>query len=159
MPWARISTRWGVFYAASDGEHVTELRFPGPAPGALQQPSAPVERLARQLEDYFGGKRTPFDVPLLAHGTELQRAVWAELTKVPYGTTITYGDLAAKLGRPRAARAVGQAVGANPIPIVIPCHRVLPAAGGVGGFGPGPDWKRRLLSLENARYSEKPSPR
>lgn len=138
---------------------MTELRFPGPAPGALQPPPAPVERLAHQLEDYFGGKRTAFDVPLLARGTEFQRAVWAELTKVRYGTTITYGELAAKVGRPRSARSVGGAVGANPIPIVIPCHRVLPATGGVGGFGPGPDWKRRLLALENARYSEKPSPR
>ena len=151
MSWARIGTPWGGFYAASDGQFVIELRFPGPAPGELGPPPPMVELLARQLGDYLDGKRTTFDVPLLAHGTKSQRAVWAELAKIPYGTTVTYGDLAAKVGRPRSARAVGGAVGANPIPILIPCHRVVPARGGLGGFGPGPSWKERLLALEGAR--------
>lgn len=150
MPWARIVTHWGGFYAASDGPYVTELRFPGPIPGELRSPEPVVETLALQLEDYLRGRRTAFDVPILFHGTALRRVVWAELAKIPYGTTVTYGSLAAAVGRPRSARAVGQAVGANPIPIIIPCHRVLPAAGGLGGFGPGTTWKRRLLALEGA---------
>jgi len=150
MPWARIVTHWGGFYAASDGQHVTELRFPGQAPGELRPPAPVVETLALQLEEYLRGRRTAFDVPILLQGTAFQRAVWAALAKIPYGTTITYGSLAAAVRRPRSARAVGQAVGANPIPLVIPCHRVLPAAGGLGGFGPGTTWKRRLLVLEGA---------
>ena len=148
MPWARIVTHWGGFYAGSDGQYVTELRFPGQTHGELRPPGPVVETLALQLEEYLRGRRTAFDVPILLHGTAFQRAVWARLAKIPYGTTVTYGSLAAAMGRPRSARAVGQAVGANPIPLVIPCHRVLPAAGGLGGFGPGTTWKRRLLVLE-----------
>lgn len=158
MAWARMATPWGEFYASTDAG-IAELRFPGAPPGEMAVPTPVVERLARELREYFQGVRTTFDLPLSLRGTKFQIAVWEELRTVPYGTTVTYGELARRVGRPRSARAVGQAVGANPVPIVIPCHRVLPIAGGLGGFGPGPDWKQRLLDLEGALYSEKPSPR
>lgn len=139
---------------------MVELRFPG-SPGGELGPRTPiVEQLARELTEYLCGTRRKFGVPTRAGGTPFQQAVWNELVKIPYGTTITYGDLAARVGRPRAARAVGQAVGANPIPILIPCHRVLPAGGGGGGFSAGEEWKVRLLALEGASpYREKASPR
>ena len=150
MPWAQVATPWGEFYAAAEGENLVELRFPGPPPGELRPPPPVVETLTRQLGEYFRGTRTAFDLPLALHGTEFQRVVWRELARIPYGAAVAYGELAARVGRPRAARAVGQAVGANPVPILIPCHRVLPASGGLGGFGPGLTWKQRLLALEGA---------
>ena len=104
----------------------------------------------RQLGEYFRGHRRQFDLPLDLRGTAFQRAVWTELMRIPYGTTISYGELAARIGRPRAARAVGAAVGANPVPIVIPCHRVIGKTGALVGFGGGLDLKRRLLALEHA---------
>ncbi len=142
----------------ADRRGIAELRFPGAPPGELAAPTPIVEKLARELGEYFQGGRTTFDLPLLLQGTAFQIAVWEELRKIPYGTAITYGELAATVGRPRSARAVGQAVGANPVPIVIPCHRVLPISGGLGGFGPGTDWKRRLLDLEGASPGQ-PRPR
>lgn len=154
-----MATQWGEFYAVAQGQSIAELRFPGPPPGEIGPSIPAVDRLARELREYLQGTRTVFDLPLFLQGTESQIAVWQELCRIPYGTTVTYGELARRVGRPRSARAVGQAVGANPVPIVIPCHRVLPMTGGLGGFGPGLQWKRWLLDLEGARYSEKPSPR
>ncbi|MBC7221227.1 methylated-DNA--[protein]-cysteine S-methyltransferase [Candidatus Bipolaricaulota bacterium] len=151
MSWACVPTPWGEFYAGTDGASIIALRFPGPRPGELGPPTPLHDRLAAELGEYLAGRRREFGVPFLARGTPFQQAVWKELVNIPYGTTITYRELASRLARPRAARAVGQALAANPLPILIPCHRVLPAGGGVGGFGPGPDWKRRLLALEGAR--------
>ena len=106
-----------------------------------------LERTAAELGEYFAGTRTTFTVTAAPLGTAFQCAVWRELATVPYGETLTYGELAARVGNPRAARAVGQAVGANPCIIVIPCHRVL-AANGLGGFGGGIERKKALLALE-----------
>lgn len=103
--------------------------------------------VARQLEDYAAGRREDFDVPLDERGTPFQRQVWAALRRIPFGRTVTYGELAEQLGKPGAARAVGTANGSNPIPIVTPCHRVV-ARDGLGGFTGGLDLKRRLLGLE-----------
>lgn len=150
MSWARVATPWGEFHASADGRGIAKLRFPGAPPGEMAAPTPVLEKLARELREYFQGVRTTFDLPLFLQGTKFQIAVWEELRRIPYGTTVSYGELARRVGRPRSARAVGQAVGANPVPILIPCHRVLPIAGGLGGFGPGPDWKRRLLALEGA---------
>jgi methylated-DNA-[protein]-cysteine S-methyltransferase len=150
IAWSAIATPWGEFYGRAEGPNIVELRFPGLVPGEVAASTPMVDRLARELREYFQGTRRVFDLPLSLRGTEFQTAVWAELRKIPYGTTVSYSELARRVGRPRSARAVGQAVGANPIPILVPCHRVLPAAGGVGGFGPGPEWKRRLLALEGA---------
>ena len=108
----------------------------------------PFERAIAQLEEYFTGARRHFELPLAPEGSSFQLAVWAMLRRIPYGETITYGELARRLGRSSAARAVGAANGQNPIPIVIPCHRVIGSDGSLTGFGGGLDAKRRLLALE-----------
>lgn len=108
-------------------------------------------QLMGELAAYFGGDAKPFSVPLdLASATPFQRKVWAELRRIPSGTTLGYRELARRVGAPRAARAVGQAVGANPIPIVIPCHRVIRSNGALGGFSAGLEIKRWLLHHEGS---------
>jgi methylated-DNA-[protein]-cysteine S-methyltransferase len=102
----------------------------------------------RQLEEYFAGKRREFDLPLSPVGTPFELAVWEELKKIPFGETRSYGEIAAALGRHGSARAVGRANGANPIPIVVPCHRVIGADGSLTGFGGGLEAKSRLLEIE-----------
>jgi len=106
------------------------------------------ESVRRQLEEYFGGGRREFELALKPAGTDFERSVWAELVKIPYGQTLSYGEIAARLGRPGASRAVGRANGANPIAIVVPCHRVIGADGSLTGYAGGIDIKERLLRLE-----------
>jgi methylated-DNA-[protein]-cysteine S-methyltransferase len=101
-----------------------------------------------QLSEYFEGKRKTFELELAPEGTDFQKAVWDELTRVPYGSTLSYGELARRIGRADAVRAVGAANGANPIPIVIPCHRVVGSNGSLTGYGGGLDRKKWLLALE-----------
>ena len=101
-----------------------------------------------QLAEYFAGGRQAFDLPLELGGTPFQRAVWTALREIPYGETVTYGELARRLDRPAAVRAVGAANGRNPIAVVVPCHRVIGADGSLTGFGGGLDRKRALLELE-----------
>ncbi|MCK5644346.1 MAG: methylated-DNA--[protein]-cysteine S-methyltransferase [Gammaproteobacteria bacterium] len=103
-----------------------------------------------QLREYFSGTRHEFDLPLDVRGTAFQRAVWAEVAHIPYGATTTYGEIAQRIGRPGAARAVGAANGANPLPILIPCHRVIGAGGSLTGYGGGVNVKAALLQLEGA---------
>jgi len=117
-------------------------------------PPAKTESVERELTEYFAGRRQRFSLPLRLTGTPFQRKIWEELLTVPFGRTVTYGELAAAAGRPGASRAAGSAVGSNPISVVVPCHRVLPAAGGVGNYGGGSARKRRLLELEGAAVSE-----
>jgi methylated-DNA-[protein]-cysteine S-methyltransferase len=107
-------------------------------------------RTKRQLGEYFDGTRRTFDLPLAPDGTDFQRAVWHALTTIPYGTTRTYFDVAVCVDHPKAVRAVGAANGANPIPIVIPCHRVIGSDGSLTGFGGGLETKRWLLDLERS---------
>jgi methylated-DNA-[protein]-cysteine S-methyltransferase len=110
------------------------------------------EETIRQLSEYFAGNRREFDLPLhYESGTDFQRAVWDELCGIPYGETTTYGELAASLEKPGAARAVGSACGANPLPIVVPCHRVLRGNGGLGGFAYDLRIKSDLLELEGVK--------
>ena len=104
----------------------------------------------RQLDEYFAGTRTAFDLPLRLHGTAFQVEVWEQLRRIPYGETISYGELAKRVDRPEAARAVGAANGQNPIAIVVPCHRVIGADGSLTGFGGGLHVKRFLLEHEGA---------
>ena len=106
----------------------------------------------KQLEEYFAGKRTSFDIPVAPIGTEFQKQVWKSLNEIPFGKTATYGDQALKLGKPSASRAVGAANGKNPIPIIIPCHRVIGADGSLTGFSGGLDIKKKLLRLENSEF-------
>ena len=112
--------------------------------------SALLARVRRQLTEYFEGTRTTFDLPLDAAGSAFERRVWDLLRTVPYGATTSYGELARRLGDPRATRAVGAANGKNPIPIIVPCHRVVGARGELTGFGGGLDRKRWLLEHEGA---------
>jgi len=102
----------------------------------------------RQLTEYFAGDRTGFDVALADQGTPFQRDVWRALRDIPYGETVSYGELARRIGRPRAVRAVGLANGRNPIAVIVPCHRVIGADGSLTGYGGGTARKRRLLELE-----------
>lgn len=115
---------------------------------ALREDTERTADLARQLDEYFAGERETFDLELAPEGTAFQRAVWDRLCAIPPGETRSYGDLARELDKPKAFRAVGQANGRNPIPIVIPCHRVIAADGTLGGYSSGLDRKRRLLALE-----------
>lgn len=108
--------------------------------------------LRRQLEEFFTGDRQDFDLPLSPRGTEFQHRVWRHLREIPYGETRSYGELAAELGKPNASRAVGRANATNPIPILVPCHRVIGANGSLTGFGGGLPAKTALLELE-ARHS------
>lgn len=103
-----------------------------------------------QLAEYFAGRRQDFDLPLAPAGTEFQRAVWEELRRIPYGETISYRELAERVGNPRASRAVGRANATNPVAIAIPCHRVIASDGGLTGYAFGVERKRALLDLERA---------
>ncbi|MFY2558665.1 methylated-DNA--[protein]-cysteine S-methyltransferase [Corallococcus terminator] len=104
----------------------------------------------KQLDEYFAGKRRGFELPLAPQGTQFQRQVWLELANIPFGGTISYAELALRLDRPTATRAVGAANGRNPIPIVLPCHRVIGSNGSLTGFGGGLPTKQFLLRLEGA---------
>jgi len=140
---------------AAAGDHAVD----GPvAPGddATGGPAAGVlDEARRQLAEYFDGRRQTFDLPTAAAGTAFQRLVWRELAGVGYGCTATYAELARAIGRPRAARAVGAALARNPLPLVVPCHRVIGAGGDLRGFGlGGTAVKRRLLDAETARLAD-----
>jgi methylated-DNA-[protein]-cysteine S-methyltransferase len=108
----------------------------------------PFEAVRAQLAEYFDGRRTSFDVPLAMEGTGFQRRVWGALREIPYGETVSYGEIARRVGEPDSARAVGVANGGNPIAVIVPCHRVIGADGSLTGFGGGLDRKRILLDLE-----------
>lgn len=105
--------------------------------------------VVKQLKSYFAGELRNFELPLLPEGTYFQKSVWTELRNIPYGETVSYQELAKRVGKPKAARAVGAANGANPIPIIIPCHRVIGGDGSLTGFGGGLPLKRKLLELES----------
>ncbi|GAA0343633.1 methylated-DNA--[protein]-cysteine S-methyltransferase [Actinoallomurus spadix] len=109
---------------------------------------APFGAAIGQLEEYFAGRRTVFDLPLAPAGTAFQRRVWAALREIPFGGTVSYGELAERIGRPTAARAVGLANGKNPIGIILPCHRVVGSTGDLTGYGGGLHRKRHLLAFE-----------
>lgn len=154
-----IPSPLGGLFAASDGRAITALYtpghrlHPGPEPGSAS--SAPVLLdLGRQLDEYFGGQRREFDLPLAAVGTPFQQAVWTELGRIPYGSTAGYGQIAARLGRPAAVRAVGAANGRNPLSVLVPCHRVVGADGSLTGYAGGMAAKRWLLEHERAIAGE-----
>jgi methylated-DNA-[protein]-cysteine S-methyltransferase len=122
-----------------------------PTPGAewIQNGTKePLQAAGQQLQEYFAGKRREFDLPLNPQGTEFQQRVWRELTKIPFGETRSYGQLAKRIGNPNGSRAVGLANGRNPIAIIVPCHRVIGADGSLTGFGGGIERKEWLLSHE-----------
>lgn len=136
------------------GEDVTSSRL---ACGDCTSSGLLLAEAGRQLGEYFAGLRTEFDLSLELGGTPFQQLVWAELLRIPYGETATYGELAERIGRPTAARAVGLANGRNPISIVVPCHRVIGSSGDLTGYGGGIDRKRQLLDWERqVRYGTRP---
>jgi len=143
----------GRLLVTAEGSLLTGLYMSGhkgrPAPQPdWQRADEPLRAVRRQLEDYFTGRRQTFDMPLRMAGTSFQQLVWKALVRIPFGTTITYAQLAARIGRPGAARAVGHANSRNPISIVVPCHRVIGADGALAGYAGGLDKKRWLLDLE-----------
>jgi methylated-DNA-[protein]-cysteine S-methyltransferase len=153
--WHEIDSPVGRLLLAGDGRSLIHLGFqsgprPQVPPGGWIADAAPFAAAIGQLGEYFAGRRHGFDLPLAPRGTEFQRRVWRALTEIPYGKTISYGELARRIGQPSASRAVGLANGANPLPIVVPCHRVIGANGSLTGFGGGLPIKRRLLALEGS---------
>lgn len=152
-----VETPIGPLLVTASGTAVTEVLLPNTGAAAMgSSPGRAPEVLrtaARQLEEYFAKTRVRFSVPLAPMGTPFQVSVWSALGDIPYGETVTYGELAAAVGRPGAFRAVGQANGANPLPIVLPCHRVLASGGRIGGYGGGLAMKRTLLALEGVALS------
>lgn len=144
-----------LFLAASDaGLHAvefTEHRHPVARGDGWRDGAHPVlDATAQQLAGYFAGTRQTFDLPFAARGTPFQRQVWDALTRIPYGRTASYVELARMVGKPSASRAVGAANGRNPLSIVVPCHRVIGASGALTGFGGGLPTKAFLLTLEGA---------
>lgn len=139
----------------SDGTSLNEKRGAAePDPSWSTEPCPVLERTTEQLGEYFRGVRTDFDLPLAPAGTSFQLDVWQALRSIPYAQTINYGQLATRVGNPRASRAVGLANGRNPISIVVPCHRVIGADGSLTGYGGGLDRKRTLLDLERQGAGE-----
>jgi len=142
----------GALLLIADDAGLTEIRMaPFEAPAEALNPAHPILAAARtQLGAYFAGERQNFELPLAPAGSAFQRSVWTALQQVPYGTTIGYGEQARRLGSPTAARAVGAANGRNPLPIVIPCHRVIGAGGALTGYSGGLWRKEWLLRHEGA---------
>ena len=157
--YATVASPVGELLLTSENGRLTGLYLPADAssrhahahPGDAPRDDAALAAARRQLEEYFAGERPAFDLPVAPAGTAFQRLVWAELRRIAHGTTTTYGALAARIGRPAAVRAVGAANGANPISIVIPCHRVIGASGSLTGYGGGLAAKHLLLELERPR--------
>lgn len=148
----------GPLLIAGDGERLHLISFPGGSRAqkprrSWRRDNAAFAGTVDQLRAYFAGALTRFDLPLRLAGTPFQNAVWSALRDIPYGETVSYRALAGRIGRPTACRAVGAANGANPLPIVVPCHRVVGADGSLTGFGGGLKTKRALLDLERTNIA------
>ncbi len=142
----------GVWFADSQRMPDWILTSPiAPSHRALTSQTRLLNEATRQLQAYWAGERKGFDLPLdMTWGTPFQQAVWRQLLTIPYGHTCTYADVARAMGKPRAVRAVGTAIGRNPLSVIVPCHRVLGSNGQLGGYSGGLDRKRALLALEQA---------
>ena len=144
----------GKLLLAGNGETLALLGFPE---GKMQrrhdvdwiEDDGPFNAVSEQLKSYFNGELQNFNLPLAPRGTEFQESVWQALIEIPYGATWSYGELAKRIGKPKASRAVGAANGQNPIPVIIPCHRVIGVSGKLTGFGGGLQTKEFLLGLES----------
>jgi methylated-DNA-[protein]-cysteine S-methyltransferase len=149
-----MNTPVGELLLVGDETALHGLHFPGGRSAAGHRPAhAPFGAAVEQLDQYFAGERRAFDLPLALHGPAFHRRVWEALLTIPYGETRSYGEIAAQVGDPGAARAVGFANGRNPIAIVVPCHRVIGADGSLTGYGGGLPRKRTLLDLEAGRLA------
>jgi methylated-DNA-[protein]-cysteine S-methyltransferase len=158
MYYCYLTTPIGDLLLAGDDAALSLIAFPegsmrrDPEPDWIYS-EKPFANARQQLTEYFAGTRKDFDLPLSLAGTEFQLLVLDELRRIPYGETTSYGDIAARIGKPKAMRAVGAANGRNPIPIIVPCHRVIGSTGNLTGFGGGLDAKQALLQLE-AEHSD-----
>jgi methylated-DNA-[protein]-cysteine S-methyltransferase len=146
-----LNTPVGWLRIAADRGGLTEIRFIAEPPMGVEQLTLPhLKDAYKQLSEYFRGERLTFTLPLNPRGTPFQRKVWDGLCTIPYGSTVSYKTLAGQVGCPDGARAIGMANNKNPLPIVVPCHRVVGSGGDLSGYGAGVDIKRRLLELEGA---------
>jgi methylated-DNA-[protein]-cysteine S-methyltransferase len=146
----------GELLLVGDGEslcglYMQEGRRPKRIAAEWRESAAPFAHVKTQLEEYFAGERTTFDIPLVPEGAPFEREVWHALEGIPFGETVSYGEIARRVGQPGAARAVGTANGRNPIAVIVPCHRVIGADGSLTGFGGGLERKRLLLELERGQ--------
>ncbi len=149
----KMESPLGLLRLVSNGSGLKAIEFPGQhrsVAGQRESSDAVLGAARRQLREYFSGARREFDLPLAAHGTQFQHSVWQALAEIPYGELRSYSDLARQIGNPRAVRAVGAANGRNPLPIVVPCHRVIGSDGSLTGFAGGLAAKQLLLALEGA---------
>ena len=149
--WHSLDSPIGELLLLGDGRALTSLHMGAgerDAPDGARHDAAAFAEAEAQLHAYFGGELTEFDLPLAPSGTSFQLSVWAALRAIPYGQTASYGEIAQAVGKPDAFRAVGATNGRNPIPVIVPCHRVIGADGGLVGFGGGLPRKRLLLELE-----------
>jgi methylated-DNA-[protein]-cysteine S-methyltransferase len=151
--YTHVASPLGLLLIAGDDSGLRHIMFPREVPPQFPDPTwredaAPLAETIRQLEAYFAGELESFTLPLAPHGTPFQMEVWRRLCDIPYGQTISYGEMARRIGNPKASRAVGLANGSNPIPIVIPCHRVIGSNGKLTGYGGGLPIKEKLLALE-----------
>jgi methylated-DNA-[protein]-cysteine S-methyltransferase len=156
--YTHIESPAGTLLLAIGDEGLQLISFPDGRHARQPEPDwredrKPLEPVIRQLNAYFAGKLQEFDLTLDPHGTPFQLSVWKRLLDIPYGETISYGELARRIGNPAASRAVGLANGSNPIPIVIPCHRVIGSNGKLTGYGGGLPTKEKLLALERKQLS------
>lgn len=153
MYYCYVDTPIGELLVAGEDDALAMIGFPqgsmrrDPDPDWIYN-EKPLATARQQLGEYFAGSRKDFDLPLKLSGTEFQVSVLKALQEIPYGETVSYGEIARRIGRPKAVRAVGAANGRNPIPIVVPCHRVIGSGGDLTGFGGGLDTKEALLRLE-----------
>jgi methylated-DNA-[protein]-cysteine S-methyltransferase len=158
LAYTEIESPVGKLLLAGSEESLHVLWFQSGPRAMTPDPSwrrdeRPLRRALEELQEYFAGKRQDFNIDVQPEGTPFQRTVWNELQRIPYGETISYGELADRVGNPKASRAVGLANGANPISIVVPCHRVIGANGKLTGYGGGLNIKEKLLALERKQLS------
>jgi methylated-DNA-[protein]-cysteine S-methyltransferase len=153
MKYQYLDSPIGTLRLVSDGEQLARIEFEGRYCvdiGDIEDSDAVLAACADQLQDYFKARRRSFDLPLAARGTTFQHSVWEALQVIPYGEVRSYGDIARTIGKPTAVRAVGAANGRNPLPIVVPCHRVIGSNGSLTGFAGGLEAKTLLLRLEGS---------
>ena len=155
----RIDSPIGRIEVTSDGDSVTSLSIERagalPLDGIPERSTPVLDRAVEQLHEYFAGTRTDFDLPVSLAGTEFQKAVWQELTVLPFGGVVSYGEIGSATGRATAGRAVGGAVGANPIPIIVPCHRVLASDGRITGYSGGNGIPTKVWLLDHEGIAHK----
>lgn len=151
----QIDTPLGTLHLCCDGKGLAKICLPGTKlpPEIIESQKSPcfpavLELATQQLREYFEGKRTCFELPISLYGTDFQKRVWGIIRRIPYGQAMSYGEIALKLGGLEKARAVGGAAHANPLPLIIPCHRVIGAKGALVGFAGGIEMKKRLLAME-----------